>query len=198
MCLNEDENYILIYTLSSEQFEYFSLNSGEIFSINCLSKQSILNVGYWRGSGLFYYSTRTNHFVLFRFNEEKKQIEIEGDINLIDEKDYFINVHIYQNIVYFLYLTSSTVVMLGKYHLENSSILPSISFEKKLYDYQEKCPFKILDFTVNDSFICFLIQLKDNSKKFKIRICDLENLNEIHSFDLIDASKPISIISTEK
>jgi len=198
MCFNEEEKYFLIYSLSSHQFEYLSLNSRQISPIDYSSDEFILNIGYSTMYHLFYLSTRkTNHFVLFRFNEESKQIEIEQEIELIREKDHFINVHIYENIIYFLYLTSSSIVTFGKYDLESSSFLPSINFEKKLYDYEDKCPYKIIDFTINNSFICFLIQLK-SKKKSKIIIYDYENMDKLHSFELIDAVKPISIISTEK
>jgi hypothetical protein len=91
--------------------------------------------------------------------------------------------------------------MLGKYNFETSSfVLPSISYEKKLYDYEEKSSYKMIDFSVNDSFICFLIQMKnkDQNKKSKIIIHDSESMNKLHSFDLIDAIKPVSIVSTEK
>jgi WD40 repeat protein len=199
MCFNEDDNNILIYSLYSHKFEYLSLNSSQIYSIHFSSDESILNVGYSTRYHLFYLSTyrKTNRFVLFRLNEKFKEIEIEEEIKLIDCKDHFINVHIYENIIFYLYLSSSSIVMFGKYDLENSSFISSISFEKKLYDYDEKCPYKIIDFTINNSFIFFLIQLK-NKKKSKIFIYDYENMNKLHSFDLIDSIKPLSIISTQK
>jgi len=199
MCFNEDDNNILIYSLYSHKFEYLSLNSSQIFSIDFSSDEYILNLGYSTKYHLFYLSTyrQTNRFVLFRLNEEEKEIEIEREIELIDCKDHFINVHIYENVIYYLYLTSLSIVMFGKYDLETSSFISSISFEKKLYSYEDKSPYKIIDFTINNSFICFLIQLKNKSKS-KIIIYDYENMTKLHSFDLIDSIKPISIISTEK
>ncbi|CAF3707682.1 unnamed protein product [Rotaria sp. Silwood1] len=201
MCFNEEENYLLIYSLSSHQLQYLSLNFHQISSIDFSSNELILNLGYSSRYHLFYYSTRqTNRFVLFQLNEQEKQIEIKQEVKLINEKDHFINVHIYENFIFFLYLTSSSIVMFGKYHLETSSFLPSISFEKKLYDYEEKSSYKIIDFTINNSFICFLIQLKNKNKnnKSKIFIHDYESMNKLHSFDLINPIKPISIISTKK
>lgn len=196
MCFNEDENYLLIYSLSSGQFEYLSLNSRKISSTNISFNDTLLNLGYSRIYHRFYFSTRkTNQFGLFRFNEENKQIEIEREIELIDSKDHFINVHLYENIIFFLYLTSSSIVMFGKYDLDNSSFISSISFENKLYSYEDKSTYKIIDFTINNSFISFLIQLKTKSK---IIIYDYQNMNKLHSFDLIDAIRPISIIATKK
>jgi len=195
---NEEENSLLIYSISSHQLEYLSLNSRQICSIDLSFKESILNLGYSTNYHLFYFSTRkTNRFVLFKLNQQEKQIEIEQEIQLINSQDHFISVHIYQNIIFFLYLSSSSIVTFGKYDLENLSFLSPISFEKKLYDDEEKCPYKIIDFAINNSFISFLIELK-NKDKFKIIISDYDSMNKIHSFDLIDAIKPLSIISTEK
>ncbi|CAF4120631.1 unnamed protein product [Adineta steineri] len=192
---NDDEKFLLIYSASIHSLEYICLESRRIFKINLPFDDRILNLGYSQRKQLFYFSTReTNRLVLFRLNE--KQIEIVEEINLIGENDYFINVHIYENFIFFLY-GSSSIIMFGKYDLENSSHLPSFSFENKLYDSQEKSKYKIFDFAINYSYISFLIQLKTNNK-FMIFIHDYDNMHKLHSFDLIDAKKPLSIVATEK
>lgn len=197
MCFNEEEDCLLIYSLLSRQLSYLPLNSRQISLISLPFDEPILNLGYSTTYRLFYLSTRqTNRFVLFRLNEQEKKIEIENEIELINAQDHFISVHIYENFIYFLYLSSS-IVRFGKYDLETSSSRSSISFEKKLYDHEDKSTYNIIDFAINNSFISFLIQLK-NQNKFKINIYDYDSMDQIHSFDLIDAIKPLSIISTEK
>jgi hypothetical protein len=201
ICFNEDEKYFLISSLFPRQFECLSMNTRQISPINISFDETLLNLGYSTKYHRFYLTTKkTNRFIFFRLNEEDKQIEIEREIELIKEKDRFINVHIFDNIIFFLYLTSSSIVIFGKYDLETSSFLQSINFEKKLYDNEEQCPYRIIDFTINSTFICFLIQLKknENKNKSKIIIHDYETINQIYSFDLIDAVRPISIVSTEK
>jgi hypothetical protein len=199
ICFNENCKYLLIYSCSSRQFKYLSLNSLQIISIDYCCDQSILNLGYCSTYNLFYLVTReSNRFVLFRLNKEEKQIEIDREIELIiDEKDHFINVHIYENFIFYLYLTKSSLIKLAKYDLESSSICQSVRLDNRLYENGEKRYFKILDFTIINSFICFLIQFKDKNQS-KILIHDYDTMNRLHSFDLIDSVKPISIVSTEK
>jgi hypothetical protein len=100
--------------------------------------------------------------------------------------------------IFYLYLSSSSsTVMFGKYDLEKSTNISTISFENKLYDVYEQSTYKIIDFTINNSFISFLTQLK-NKNKFIIIIYDYNTMDKLHTFDLIDAGKPLSIISTQK
>ncbi|CAF2712776.1 unnamed protein product [Rotaria sp. Silwood2] len=72
-----------------------------------------------------------------------------------------------------------------------------IDFENKLYDDGEQSPYVIIDFAVNNFYISFLVRLK-NINKFMIVIHDSATMNRLHSFDLIDAFQPLSIISTDK
>jgi len=193
ICFNEDENYFLIYSLHFHKLEHLCFRSRQIYSINLPFDEPIFHLGYSKNDQLFYVSTRrTNRFLLFRL--QQKQIEIEREIKLINEKDHFISVHMHKNLILFLYLSSS-IVMFGKYDVNNSSSLPSISFENKLYDAEEKSTYKIIDFAINNSYISFLIHLKTN--KFRIVIRDYDNLTKLHSFDLIDAIRPLAIVSTE-
>jgi hypothetical protein len=196
ICFNEDENYLLIYLIFSHQLEYVSLNSHEVSLIDLPVSEPLLNLGYCPIYRLFYLSTRQTHrFVLFKLNQQK-QIEIEEEIELINPNDHFISVHIYEHFIFYLYLSSSTV-MFGKYDLEKSSFISPISFENKLYDVQEKSTYKIIDFAINNSFISFLTQL-NKKNKFLIMIHDYDTMVKLHTFDLIDAIRPISIVSTEK
>ncbi len=198
MCFNEEEKHLLIYSLSSHKFQLLNLNSRQLSSINYSTDESILNIGYSIIYHLYYYTTReTNRFVLFRLNEEEKQIEINREIELINSKDHFINVHIYENFIFFLYLTPSSIVMFGKYDIENSSIVLSIRLDNKFYENGQKNHYKIIDFTINNPFLCLLIQFKNKSKS-KILIYDYETITKTDSFDLIDAVNPKSIISTKK
>ena len=162
---NESEEYFLIHLLYSRQLEYLSLKTRKNFSINLPLIEPIINLGYSINSNLFYLSTRqTNRFILFKINQQEKQIEIDREIELIDKNDHFISVHIHEDFILYLYLSSSSTVMFGKYDLEKSSFIPSISFENRLYDMQEKSTYKILDFAINNSFISFLTQLKTKNK----------------------------------
>ena len=87
--------------------------------------------------------------------------------------------------------------MFGKYDLEKSRNISTISFENKLYDVYEQSTYRILDFAINDSFISFLTKLTKKDK-FMIIIHDYETMDKLHKFDLIDAGKPLSIISTQR
>jgi hypothetical protein len=198
ICFNENCKDFLIYSCSSRQFEYLSLNCCQIIPIDYCCDQSILNLGYSPTYNLFYLTTReTNRFVLFRLNKEKNQIEIDREIKLIDEKDHFINVHIYENFIFYLYLTKSSLIILEKYDLESSLICLSIRLDNRIYENGEKRYFKIVDFTIKNPFICFLIQFKDKNQS-KLILHDYDSMNRLHSFDLINSIKPISIVSTEK
>ena len=87
--------------------------------------------------------------------------------------------------------------MFRRYDLDKSSFFPPISFQNKLYDVQEQSPYKIIDFTMNSSYINFLAQLT-KKPKFLIVIHEYDTLVKLHSFELIDATRPISVVSIEK
>ncbi|CAF4964584.1 unnamed protein product [Rotaria sp. Silwood1] len=70
-----------------------------------------------------------------------------------------------------------------------------LCFEKKLYDNQEKSSYKIIDYVVNNSYIIFLNRL-NNTNKYIIAIHDSGTLDRLHSFDLIDAILPLSMVSS--
>ena len=198
ICFNEEKNSLLIYSLSSHQFEYLSMNTKQISPVKISFDEILLNLAYSNQLHQYYFTTKiTNRFVFFRFNEDDKQIEIEEELKLIEINDHFVNVHLFDQTIFYLYLTSLAILIFGKYHLETSSFLPLISFQNKLYDDEEQSPFRIIDFTINSTFISFLIQLK-NVNTSKIIICDQKTIDQIHSFHLIDANRPISIISTEE
>ncbi|CAF2890865.1 unnamed protein product [Rotaria sp. Silwood2] len=192
---HENEKYLLIYSLYSHQLESLCLNSHQFSVINLPSNEYLLNIGYSTNYNLFYFSTQqTKNFVLFRLNQQ--QIEFVQEINLVKNNDKLISVHMYENFVFFLYISSS-IVMLGKYDIEYSSFMSPFSFENKLYDDGEQSPYVIIDFAVNNFYISFLVRLK-NINKFMIVIHDSATMNRLHSFDLIDAFQPLSIISTDK
>lgn len=191
----ENENFLLIYSVLSHQLEYISLKSKKALPIGFQRKEHLLNLGYSTKYHLFYFSSReTGQFVLFRLNQ--RDIEIERRIELIKQNDFLISVHMYENLVFFLY-TSSNVVMLGKYDIETLSFLMPFSFENKLYDDQEQSLYEIIDFTIIYEYACFLIRLTAKNKCMII-IYDLDTMDQLNSFDLIDANRPLSIISTYK
>ncbi|CAF3629022.1 unnamed protein product [Rotaria sordida] len=193
---HENENCLLIYLLFSHQLEYLCLNPRQISFINLPSNEHLLNLGYSTNYNLFYFSNRqTKNFVLFRLNQQ--QIEFEQEINLIrNDDDNLISVHMYENFVFFIYISSS-IVMLGKYDMEKSSFMSPFSFEDRLYDDVEQSQYDIIDFAINNFYISFLVHLK-NKKKFMIVTHDSASMDRLYSFDLIDASQPLSIISIDK
>ncbi|CAF1247521.1 unnamed protein product [Rotaria sp. Silwood1] len=192
---HEDENYLIIYSLISCQLECLCLKSRQISLINLPSNEHLLNLGYSTNYHLFYFSSqKTKNFVLFRLNQQ--QIEFEREINLIKNNDELISVHMYENLVFFLY-TSSSIIMLGKYDIEKSSFMSPFRFENNLYDDIEQSKYEIIDFAINNFYISFLVRLK-NKRKFMIIIHDSATMKRIRSFDLIDAINPLTIISTDK
>jgi hypothetical protein len=68
--------------------------------------------------------------------------------------------------------------------------------ENILYDENQQLTYEIIDFVVNVSYITFLTRLKDDNR-YKVIIHD-HDINQIFSFDLIDAKQPLSIVSTIK
>ncbi|CAF1379758.1 unnamed protein product [Rotaria sp. Silwood1] len=66
---NDEENSLLIYSLSSRKVEHLSLNSRQISSINLPFSEPIVRLDYSKKLRSFYCSTRqTNRFILFRLN----------------------------------------------------------------------------------------------------------------------------------
>jgi hypothetical protein len=121
MSFNEEEHSLLINSLSTHQFQYLSLDFCQIYSIDYLTDEFLLNLDYSTTNYSFYFSTRKiNRFILFRLNQ---QIEIEREMKLINFKDHFIILHINENIIFFLYFKFSSIIMFRKYHLEKFSIL---------------------------------------------------------------------------
>ncbi|CAM4740325.1 unnamed protein product [Rotaria magnacalcarata] len=190
---HEYEDYLLIYSLDYHKLEYLSFRSHQISNVNLPLADTLLNLGYSTHNDLFYLSSRKKkNFVLFRLNQQ--QIEIEREIPLVEKNDYLITVHMYKSVVFFLYRSSSRV-SLGKYDIEKSSFLSPFNFQHELYDEQEQSSYEIMDFAINEIYISFLIRLI-NKNKFMIVIHDFISMDRLQSFDLIDAIKPLSIIST--
>ena len=197
ICYNNDENYYLIYSFSTHNFIRLSSDFRQLSPINDSLDKPILSIGYCSIYRLFYYSTKfDSQFVVFRIVDNR--IEIRNEIELIaNVKDRLLAVHVFENLIYYLCLTESAVNLLGKYDFDQSVTLPPTRLNNKLFEGQQKLSFKLLDFTVNRSFICFLIQMK-TSNRSRIHIHDHQTLALINSFDLIDAVKPLTIISTQK
>ena len=181
--------------MNSCQLQHLCLESKKISTINSPLDQTFLDFGYSTTYDLFYFSTReTNDFVLFDLKQQ--QIEIKRRHKLIDKRKFLIKVHVYENLVFFLYL-SSLPPTLGKYDLENSSYLQSFSFENHLYDDEEQSSYEIIDFVINNFHIYLLVRFK-NKSKFKIVVHDYADMTRLHSFDLIDAIKPKIFISVKR
>ncbi|CAF0887021.1 unnamed protein product [Adineta ricciae] len=192
---NSDENYFLIYSSKIHKLVHLSNQTREFFDIALPFTATILNIGYSKFRHCFYFTSRqTNHFSLFRWNDQK--IEIIQEFPLINEKEQFISGHIYENLIYFVY-SSSSEVMFAKYDMETSSRSEQISLQNYLYDFEDKIKYRLVDFTVNDSFISCLVQL-NSTNKWKIAVYDIKDFERIHSFELIDAKNPLSIVSAEK
>ncbi|CAF3303861.1 unnamed protein product [Rotaria socialis] len=195
LAYHERENYLLIYSPCNHKLEYLSFHSHQISNVNLPSADTLLNLGYSTHNDLFYLSSRKKkNLVLFRLNQQ--QIEIEREIPLVEKNDYLINAHMYKNFIVFLHQSSSRV-SLGKYDIEKSSFLPQFNFQHELYDEQEQSSYEIMDFAINNIYISFLIRLI-NKNKFMIVIHDFISMDRLQSFDLIDAIKPLSIISTDR
>ena len=196
ICLNVDENYFLIYSFHFNEFECLLIENQELISIKALSNETIFSLGYSRSLHLFYCSIRqTNRLILFRIDLQKQRIEIENDIELIDKDQFFINIHVYNRCIYYLYLTSTNDVYFAQFDFDKSSLISTMRIPNCVYENQQKYFIKILDFSVDDSLICFLIQLKSENRS-QIHVYNRQSMTKIHSFDLIDAIKPISIISS--
>ncbi|MCC7159862.1 MAG: hypothetical protein IT281_10015 [Ignavibacteria bacterium] len=195
LAYHEHENYVLIYSSYNHKLEYLSLHSHQISNVNLPLADNLLNLGYSTHDDLFYLSSRkNNNVVLFRLNQQ--QIQIEREISLIKGNNYLISAHMYKNIIVFLYQSSSRL-SLGKYDIKTSSFLPSFNFQDELYDDQEQSSYEIMDFAINNVYISFLIRLI-NKNKFMIVIHDFISMDRLQLFDLIDANKPLSIISIER
>ena len=196
ICLNVDENYFLIYSFHFNEFECLLIENQELISIKALSNETIFSLGYSRSLHLFYCSIRqTNRLILFRIDLQKQRIEIENDIELIDKDQFFINIHVYNRCIYYLYLTSTNDVYFAQFDFDKFSLISTMKIPNCFYENQQKYFVKILDFSVDDSLVCFLIQLKSENRS-QIHVYNRQSMTKIHSFDLIDAVKPISIISS--
>ncbi len=120
MSFNEEEHSLLINSLSTHQFQYLSLDSCQIYSIDYLTDEFLLNLDYSTTNYSFYFITRkTNWFVLFRLNQE---IEIEREMKLINFKDHFIILHINENIILFKILIYYYVYKISFRKILNSFI----------------------------------------------------------------------------
>ncbi|CAF1683418.1 unnamed protein product, partial [Adineta ricciae] len=192
---DEQKNDFVIYITQSHKLEYLPRRSRQIVPISLPFNEAILNLGYSKLHRLFYIAVKQiNRFILFRIKDQ--QMEIVQDIDLIHEQDHFISAHIYKTIIVFLYLSQSKVIC-GKYDLDTSSVIQRMNLESKLYDPNEKKKYHVTDFTINDSFIAFLVRLRSETPKWMIAVYDAKNIERICSFDLIDPYHPLSIISVE-
>jgi hypothetical protein len=96
------------------------LDSCQIYSIDYLTDEFLLNLDYSTTNYSFYFITRkTNWFVLFRLNQE---IEIEREMKLINFKDHFIILHINENIILFKILIYYYVYKISFRKILNSFI----------------------------------------------------------------------------
>ncbi|CAF1004947.1 unnamed protein product [Adineta ricciae] len=192
---NSDENYFLVYSIKAHKLVYLSNQTPESVNIVLPFNKKLLNFGYSKFHRCFYFTSRqTNCFALFRLND--RQIEIIRELPLINTNEQFISGHIYQNLVHYIYSLSSKVIF-AKYDMETSSDLEKINLENHLYDIEENIKYRLIDSTVNESFISCLVQL-NSTKKWRIAIYDIKDFERINSFDLIDARNPLSIVSAEK
>ncbi|CAF1222207.1 unnamed protein product [Adineta steineri] len=198
MAYNIHEHSLLIYSLTSHKLEYLSIQTREINSIDLSFKEPLINLDYCINHRCFYLITKhTHHFCLFHLNEQK--IEIDQQFELTHENNKInsiINGHIYENNLFFLYTLPSKDIHFGRYNFDESIFFPSIQFKNILHDDYDELTYDIIDFTVNNTFITFLTQIK-KSNRYMLIIND-HDINQISSFDLVDAKQPLSIISIIK
>ncbi|CAF4292521.1 unnamed protein product [Adineta steineri] len=198
MAYNIHEHSLLIYSLTSHKLEYLSIQTREINSIDLSFKEPLINLDYCINHRCFYLITKhTHHFCFFHLNEQK--IEIDQQFELTHENNKInsiINGHIYENNLFFSYTLPSKDIYFGRYNFDESIFFPSIQFKNILHDDYEQLTYDIIDFTINNTFITFLTQIK-KSNRYMLIIND-HDINQISSFDLVDAKQPLSIISIIK
>jgi len=198
MAYNIHDNCLLIYSLISHKFEYLSISTRQINRIYFSSNDSLVSLGYSINHRCFYLINKSTHdLVLFHLNGQR--IEVEQQFKLTHENlkiDSLLVGHIYENNFYLLYNLSPDRIIFGTYHVNQSTLISFKQLENILYDENQQLTYEIIDFVVNVSYITFLTRLKDDNR-YKVIIHD-HDINQIFSFDLIDAKQPLSIVSTIK
>lgn len=188
----DDDHCLVVHQIASRHFLCIDVRTRAETRVD-LPFQDLLNLGFCSTTHSFYLTTRKSKSVHF-FLVHGQEMQIVDEIHLLGDHEIFLNVHIDGDSLRYLYL-SSKIVMLGCFHLVSRTRQPAFSFDNRLYDVDHKSPFRLIDFVVDRSSIAFLIQLKKNDK-YMIRICNLDRMDALHSFDLVDAGKPSSITCT--
>ena len=189
MSFNPDEKTLLIYCPSTKIFESVSLGQRRIHRVNSPWNESILTLGYSSSLHRFYVLTKeTCRLTYFRVRDE--HIDLADQHDLVDDERFsnLIIGHLFETEFYFISKE------FDRFHLVKPRSQP-IRFSPNILPGDDKDEeFDLIDFLLcRSSNIVLLVRLK-KSPRSVIVVCD-EELNPIHSFDLIEAKQPLTLIS---